>query len=133
MQIRKMRYTDAHMKTEFVNYAISILIVFRLFGVRIDGSHFRKCECILSFWEALSQRNNKNAKLIISSLASKIDLVTIIFMQDKDLQKHLISRHDLILQQLRQSNFRPVYLTSYMFYVLNLLCFSLTLFCITVK
>ena len=62
----------------------------------IDGSHFTKCKGILNFCEALSQRNNKNAKLSISFLAPKFHLVTIIFKHNNGLQKHLISGHDLI-------------------------------------
>ena len=46
-------------------------------GVRISGLHFPKCEGILSFCEALSQRN-KNAKLSISFLAPKFHLEAII-------------------------------------------------------
>ena len=95
--------------------------------VQISSSHFAKCEGVLCFNEALSQRNNKNAKLSIAFLAPTFHLVTI-FKQDNVLQKHLISLHDLILQPPRQANFRAVYLTSFMFYVLNyyislLLCF----------
>ena len=96
--------------------------------VQISSSHFAKCEGVLFFNEALSQRNNKNAKLSIAFLAPTFHLVTVIFKQDNVLQKHLISLHDLILQPPRQANFRAVYLTSFMFYVLNyyislLLCF----------
>ena len=46
--------------------------------VRISSSHFAKCKGILSFCEALSQRNNKNAKLNISFLAQKFHLETIV-------------------------------------------------------
>ena len=96
--------------------------------VQISSLHFAKCEGVLCFNEALSQRNNKNAKLSIAFLAPTFHLVTIIFKQDNVLQKHLISWHDLILQPPRQANFRAVCLTSFMFYVLNyyislLLCF----------
>ena len=43
----------------------------QLLRVRISGSHFAKCEDILSFCEALPHRNNKNAKLSLSFLAPK--------------------------------------------------------------
>ena len=59
--------------------------------VQISGSHFAKCEGIQSFCNALSQRNNKNAKLSISYLAPKFHPVTIIFKQDNVFQKQLIS------------------------------------------
>ena len=71
--------------------------------VRISGLHFAKCEGIISFWEALSKRNNKNTRLSISFLAPKFHLVTIIFKQDNVLQKHLISWHDLSLWFLSHS------------------------------
>ena len=91
-----------------------------------------KCKGILSFSEALSQRNNKNVKLSILFLAPKFHSETIIFKQDNILQKHLISWHDLILQPPCQANFVAVYLT-FMCNVLNVLYFSLILFCVTVK
>ena len=94
--------------------------------VRISSSHFAKCENILSFYEALFQSKNKNAKLSISFLAPKFLLLTIIFKQDNVLQKHLISWHDLILQPPCQANFRAVYLTSFMRRIFNIslsLCF----------
>ena len=47
------------------------------------------------------------------------------------LQKHIISWNYLTLQPLCQANFLAVYLTSFMFNVLNFLYFSLTLFYIT--
>ena len=59
--------------------------------VQISGLHFAKCEGIQSFCNALSQRNNKNAKLSILFLAPKFHPVKIIFKQDKVFQKHLIS------------------------------------------
>ena len=92
------------------------------FRIRISGSHFAKCEGILSFCEALSQRN-KNVKLSISFLAPKFHLVTIIFKKDNLLHKHLICSHDLILEPPRQANFRAVYLTPFMFHVLNFFIF----------
>ena len=91
-----------------------------------------KCKGILNFSEALSQRNNKNVKLSILFLAPKFHSETIIFKQDNVLQKHLISWHDLILQPPCQANFVAVYLT-FMCNVLNVLYFSLILFCVTVK
>ena len=100
--------------------------------VRISGSRFAKCESILSFCEASSLRNNRNAKLNISLLAPKFYFVIIIFYQD-NLQKHLLTWHHLILQSKHQANLRAVYLTSFMFYVLNVLYFSFTLSCVTVK
>ena len=96
--------------------------------LQISGLHFTICE---SDCKALFHRNNKNAKLSISFLAPKFHLVTIIFKQDNILQKNLISWHDLILQLHRQANFGAVYLTSFMFYVLIFLYFSITLFCIS--
>ena len=105
----------------------------KVIRVRISSSHFTKCEGILSSCEALSQRNNINAKLSISFLAPAFHLVTMIFQRDNVLQKYTISWHCLILQPLHQANFLAVYLTSLMFYVLNFLYFSLTVFCITFK
>ena len=99
------------------------------FRVWISSLHFTNCEGILSFCKALSQRNNKNAKLSVLFLASKFHLTTVIFNQDNVLQKHFTSWHNLILQPPRQANFWAVYLTSFMFYVLNFFNFSLTLFC----
>ena len=85
------------------------------FRIRISGSHFAKCEGILSFCEALSQRKNKNTKLSISFLVPKFHLVTIIFKQNNFLQKHLISWQNPILQPPRQTNFHTVYLASFIF------------------
>ena len=100
--------------------------------VQISDSYFAKYKGVISFYKALSQRNNKNTKLGSSLLAPKFHLVTIILKQHNVLQKYLISWHDFILQPPRQINFHAVYLISFMFYVLNFL-FSLSLFCITVK
>ena len=100
-----------------------------LIRVRISGSHFAKCEGVISFCEALSQRKNKNKKLSIHFLVSKFHLVTILFKKDNVLQKNFISWRDLILQPPHQVNFHAVYLTSFMFYVLSFLYFSLTLLC----
>ena len=100
----------------------SFSINFRDNRVQISSSHFAKYEGILSFCEALSQRNNKNAKLSILFFAPKFHLVTVIFKHDNVLQKHLIPWHNLILQLPRQANFREVYLTSFMF------CFEFFIF-----
>ena len=83
--------------------------------VRISGLHFTKCKSILNFCKALSQGNNKNGKLSILLLAPKFHLVTVIFWQNKVLQKHLISWHNLILQPPHQANFHTVYMTSFRF------------------
>ena len=62
----------------------------------ISGLHFTKCEGILSFCEALSQRHNKYMKLSTSFVTPKFHLVTTIFKQSNVLPKYLISWHDLI-------------------------------------
>ena len=59
----------------------------------------------------------------------KFHLVTIIFKQDNVLKKHLISWHDPSCNHL--ANFRAVYQTSLIFYVLNFFisfspCFALS-------
>ena len=115
------------------SFYLNIRSIIRQIRVRISGSHFAKCKRILSFCEVLSQRNNKYTKLSILLLAPKFHVATTIFKQDNLLQKHLISWHNLILQPTCQANFRVVYLTSFMFHALNVLYFSLFLFCVTVK
>ena len=89
-----------------------------IWRVQISCWYFAKFESILSFCDALSLKNNKNAKLVILFLAPKFHLVTIIFKQGNVLQKHLISWHYLILQSLRQTNFLTVCPISFMFWIL---------------
>ena len=93
----------------------------------------RKIQRCSKFLRTIIPEKKQRCKAKYFVSCTKISSCNNNIKQDNVLQKHVISWHNLILHSTRQANFHAVHLTLFMFYVLDFLYFSLTLFCITAK